>query len=176
MLQADFRQERLKKIVEALKKQAQQIDQQLSERIEHWFDVHLFSCDSNKALDYVLEVERNLNRLPQLSGNAQHYLAQQLSLQIEALVVALRPGVIDKKQTDKRLTTAATLASQHQRLAQYHEYERRLQQNLLDAQQLPSSPQQILHCQQRLNRCQQAIMQLEERIRQQEEGAEVNRR
>jgi len=164
----------IKQLLNTLQRQAEQIDgenrkkhRQLS---ENWFSSTLFSQSSSLAVDYVAET-RNLFRQLQQSDNqqAQYYLAEKLSLQLEALNTAFRTNKPPQQQQDHRITAQNQLQQMHQQLVTYRDYERRLTENL-DTAVADNNPTMIQSAQQRLNRCQMAIDTLEKKISRYEEG------
>ncbi|WP_417437623.1 primosomal replication protein PriC [Idiomarina sp.] len=164
----------IEQLLNTLQERAEEIDgenrkkhRQLS---ENWFSSSLFSQSSNLAVDYVAET-RNLFRQLRQSDNqqAQRYLAEKLSLQLEALNTAFRANRPPKQQQDHRITAQNQLQQMHQQLVTYRDYERRLTENL-DTAAAGNNPTVIQSAQQRLNRCQMAIDTLEKKISRYEEG------
>lgn len=164
----------IEQLLNTLQERAEEIDgenrkkhRQLS---ENWFSSSLFSQSSNLAIDYVAET-RNLFRQLRQSDNqqAQRYLAEKLSLQLEALNTAFRANRPPKQQQDHRITAQNQLQQMHQQLVTYRDYERRLTENL-DTAAAGNNPTVIQSAQQRLNRCQMAIDTLEKKISRYEEG------
>lgn len=164
----------IEQLLNTLQERAEEIDgenrnkhRQLS---ENWFSSSLFSQSSNQAVDYVAET-RNLFRQLRQSDNqqAQRYLAEKLSLQLEALNTAFRANRPPKQQQDHRITAQNQLQQMHQQLVTYRDYERRLTENL-DTAAAGNNPTVIQSAQQRLNRCQMAIDTLEKKISRYEEG------
>lgn len=164
----------IEQLLNTLQERAEEIDgenrkkhRQLS---ENWFSSSLFSQSSNLAIDYVAET-RNLFRQLRQSDNqqAQRYLAEKLSLQLEALNTAFRANRPPKQQQDHRITAQNQLQQMHQKLVTYRDYERRLTENL-DTAAAGNNPTVIQSAQQRLNRCQMAIDTLEKKISRYEEG------
>lgn len=164
----------IEQLLNTLQSRAEHIDGESREKHrqlnESWFSSSLFSQSSNLAVDYVAET-RNLFRQLQQSDNqqAQHYLAEKLSLQLEALNTAFRANRPPLQKQDHRITAQNQLQQMHQQLVTYRDYERRLTENL-DTAVAGNNPAMIQNAQQRLNRCQMAIDTLEKKISRYEEG------
>ena len=164
----------IKQLLSTLQEQAEQIDetnrQMQREMSENWFNQSLFSHRSNLAVDYVMETKNLFYQLQQsMNQNAQRYLAEKLSLQLEALNTAFRTNKPPQQKQDHRITAQNKIQQMHQQLVTYRDYERRLTENLNDAVASNNSP--LIHtAQQRLNRCQMAIDTLEKKISRYEEG------
>jgi len=164
----------IEQLLSTLQGQAERIDaknrQMQREMSENWFNQSLFSQRSNLAVDYVIETKNLFHQLQQsMNQNAQRYLAEKLSLQLEALNTAFRTNKPPRQKLDHRVTAQNKIQQMHQQLVTYRDYERRLTENLDDAVASNNSP--LIHtAQQRLNRCQMAIDALEKKISRYEEG------
>lgn len=137
------------------------------------FDTTLFLCRSEQTSDYLQEIQTNLHRLSHLdAANANYqWLYARCEEQINAFIqVAMRNRArINQATTGHRLTRSDLSKRQHlqQELSQHHDYERRLKENLFQAQEAAHDSgdhQRVMVCQQRLIRCQQAIAKLERAI------------
>ena len=164
----------IEQLLTNLSERAEQIDaknrQKQNELSEKWFSPSLFSRRSNLAIDYVTETQDTFAQLQRTEGQqAQYYLAERLSLQLEALTTALRINKLPKQEQDSRITAQNKIQQLHQQLVTYRDYERRLTENLDNAVS-QNNPVLIQRAQQRLNRCQMAIDTLEKKISRYEEG------
>jgi len=137
---------------------------------EQWFSPSLFQTRSSIALDYVKETERLLAQLRQTtSEESQLYISEKLSAQVEALATALRSGKLPEVDEEQREIKASHYQKLHKQLVTYRDYERRLTENLENAQS--TGFQDVIQAaQKRLNRCQMAIDQLERQIQRYDEG------
>lgn len=164
----------IEQLLSTLQKQAEQIDeknrQKRRETSENWFNESLFSQRSNLAVDYVMETRSLFQQLQQsMNQNAQRYLAEKLSLQLEALNTAFRTNKPPQQKQDHRVAAQNQIQQMHQQLVTYRDYERRLTENL-DTAVAGNNSTLIQSAQQRLNRCQMAIDTLEKKISRYEEG------
>lgn len=164
----------IERLLNEFSEQAQHIDEQnrrQSKKVtEQWFSPSLFQTRSSIALDYVKETRRLLAQLIQTqSKDSQLYLAERLSVQIEALATALRSGKIPELAEEQREVKASHHQKLHEKLVTYRDYERRLLENLNKAQN-SGAQEAIPVAQKRLNRCQMAIEQLERQIQRYDEG------
>lgn len=137
---------------------------------EQWFSPSLFQTRSSVAIDYVKETERLLGQLLQTtSKESQRYVAEKLCAQVEALATALRSGKLPEMGEEQREVKASHYQKLHEQLVTYRDYERRLTDNLENAQS--TGFQDVIQAaQKRLNRCQMAIEQLERQIQRYDEG------
>ncbi|RUO32994.1 primosomal replication protein PriC [Aliidiomarina soli] len=145
-----------------------------------WFSDELFHCRSEYSADYLREIEENARTLDKLSPQASSYgyLSQRVEAQLlaytQAILRARKPAANSRSatarsgQSTKQDSARKTLSTLHQDLAEHHEYERRLQDNLREAQQKAvtgtGKHDVIIKCQQRLLRCQRAIAAIEKKI------------
>ncbi|MCK7460440.1 primosomal replication protein [Idiomarina aminovorans] len=164
----------IKQLLSRLENQAERIDEQnrqkQREMSENWFNQSLFSQHSNLAVDYVMETQSLFHQLQQsMNPNAQQYLAEKLSLQLEALNTTFRANKPPRQKQDQRITAQNKVQQMHQQLVTYRDYERRLTENL-DTAVANNNSTLIQTAQQRLNRCQMAIDTLEKKISRYEEG------
>ena len=164
----------IEQLLTNLSERAEQIDaknrQKQNELSEKCFSPSLFSKRSNLAIDYLTETQDTFAQLQRTEGQqAQYYLAERLSLQLEALTTALRINKLPKQEQDSRITAQNKIQQLHQQLVTYRDYERRLTENLDNAVS-QNNPVLIQRAQQRLNRCQMAIDTLEKKISRYEEG------
>lgn len=137
------------------------------------FDGSLFQCRSEKTCDYLQEIRDNLQKLSQLTPGNERYrwFYQHCEAQIMAFVqVAMRNSHTARQAARPETNNkafASSLQQLHQDLARHHEYERRLEDNLRQAQTSADSAagqQRVIACQQRLLRCQRAITAIEKQI------------
>ena len=136
-----------------------------------WFSPELFQCRSEKSCDYLQEIRDNLQKLSQLSAQSTSYqwlvehVDAQLNAFIQAIYRAKRPA--QAKTVDRHAQKTSRATQLQLELAKHHEYERRLADNLREAQMAADSAgkhERVIACQQRLLRCQRAIAALEKRI------------
>ena len=136
-----------------------------------WFSPEVFQCRSEKSCDYLHEIRDNLQKLSQLSEQSSSYLwllehtDAQLNAFIQAIYRAKRPP--KKAFVDHHAEKTSHATKLQVELAKHHEYERRLTDNLRQAQAAPESEgkhAQVIACQQRLLRCQRAIAHIERKI------------
>ncbi|MCL5255666.1 MAG: primosomal replication protein, partial [Gammaproteobacteria bacterium] len=136
-----------------------------------WFSAELFQCRSDKSCDYLQEIRDNLQKLSQLSEHSTSYqwfvehVDAQLNAFIQAVYRAKRPAKASSVDRHAQKTSRATQLQLE--LAKHHEYERRLTDNLREAQMAADTEgksERVIACQQRLLRCQRAIAALEKRI------------
>lgn len=188
---------RLNTLLATLKVQAQVIDKENSQAKAHrlladssLFSENLFHSYSDKFSDYINEVEKKLASLTRLinAGKAL-YAVNEIALveqQISSLVNALHANktmhdeaqlrlTASKKRNFKKAAKSIMQSSHqlHQKLAEHHEFERRLAEMITDREQLlaQSTPhkqqiiaQEVLALHQRLGRCRQAISKIERSI------------
>lgn len=164
----------IERVLAELRRKATQIDdknrQEKRTLSDTWFNMSLFSQQSNLAVDYVAESETLFRQLKQSTNTqAQYYLAQKLGEQLEALNTRFRARHFPKEAPDQRLVAQNQLQQLHQQLVTYRGYERRLMDNVERAKDAHNT-QHIQAAQQRLNRCQMAIDALEKKISRYEEG------
>lgn len=141
------------------------------------FDDALFQCRSEKTRDFVQEIRGNLQTLAALTPKNERYqwFYEHCEAQIMAFVqVAMRNSRTAKKAASS-IPKIQSHATRHQRLQQelvlHHDYERRLKDNLTQAQahasQQPHAEEakaKVIACQRRLLRCQKAIANLERQL------------
>ncbi|MBS3798628.1 MULTISPECIES: primosomal replication protein [unclassified Pseudoalteromonas] len=185
---------RLKHTVQRLRADAEQFDKakwfaknRYMQAQHTLFERSVFNTRSMQLVDYVDEVEQQLERLShsQFQG-ARHQYAfalTQLSEQIEAIVKVLKATPVwEKENTPSARARKYQKAVQqiiqptnelYQELAKNHEFERRLEQMINERQQqlhLAKGEQatllnkEILALHARLGRCRKAIGACEERI------------
>ncbi len=174
----------------ALAARAGKLDQQMPEwqQRDYFSSVH-FQTHSPHLLDYVQESMQLCQRLKQSlqqdSGFASQLLSERLAQQIDTLMRAFDSSEVRRKEQSPRRkskakTTAApagrqqagallrslggTAQAMYQQLAEYHGFERRLQDMVQQAaaSQQPTDVQLALHA--RLGRCRKAISALEAEI------------
>jgi primosomal replication protein N'' len=183
--------------INLLYQQSQSIDQRniqiKSDRFKYrdFFNHRLFRSDSILLTDYVLETDTNFKELLRLSTNSNTQIAQrgeQLTDQITALTQAIRAnevaikehfhtGASNKRRFAKYKKTAnhfmADSHQLHKKLAEYHEFERRLNEMIyerqaqlkeVNAKKADKIQQEILALHQRLGKCRRAITGVEEQI------------
>lgn len=156
-----------------------------------WFATRLFHTHSPHLLDYVQESQQLLQRVQQMPTTHSGFRLslEKLAMQVEALTRAFAAAGLREKETYRRrkpktatakTTDAATAQRQragellrqlggtthalYEKLAEYHEFERRLLQMVDEAaRQADDVPRQLaLHA--RLGRCRKAIAELEAEI------------
>lgn len=156
-----------------------------------WFATKLFQTHSPHLLDYVQESQQLLQRLQQMPAESSgfRFLLDKLVQQIDALSRAFAAAGLREKEASRRRRSktvaakpaAATTAERqragellrqlggtthalYEKLAEYHEFERRLLQMVEDAARgADDVPRQLaLHA--RLGRCRKAIAELESEI------------
>lgn len=188
----------LSSVIKELMHIAQQIDNKnKAHKARHYFedksifDGQLFSCRDHNFLPYVKECHKKYQFLQACVANNQHALvieiAQQLENQISALKKALAANGVTqnnqaniftrKKKAPKYQKIAKAILEPahqlHQKLAEHHEFERRLALMIAEREQLKvtaSGPQlqklntEILALHQRLGRCRKAISGIEVQI------------
>ena len=164
----------IERLLNEFSEQAQHIDEQnrrQSKKVtEQWFSLSLFHTRSSIARDYVEETKRLLAQLLAAKREeSQRFLAEKLSAQIEALATALRSGKLPEQAEEQREIRASHYQLLHEKLVTYRDYERRLTENLSQAQST-GSQEAVQIAQKRLNRCQMAIVQLERQIQNHDEG------
>lgn len=142
-----------------------------------WFSPELFHCRSERVCDYLQEIRDNLQKLSELNPSSEsatwlvNHLGEQLNAFTQAIFRAKRPAAasINKQKLsfDEEQSRNQSLYAE---LAKHHEYERRLSDNLRQAQAEASlthsseNKQRVILCQQRLMRCQRAIADIETQI------------
>ncbi|QOL27152.1 primosomal replication protein [Thalassotalea sp. LPB0316] len=184
--------DRLKPIIEDLKIKAQRLDNINADTPAHryvsdrrLFSADLFSSYSDKYLPYVLETQAKLNTVNAMLQHNSHQLANDIlhtvEQQINALTNALKANseihheaqikVDARKQHFAKKAAKKMMQSSHelyQTLAQYHEFERRLQEmineRMLNQGQSQQLNEEVLALHQRLGRCRKAISQVERQI------------
>lgn len=164
--------------IEILHQESKRLPKNIS---KSWFSPELFRCRSERSCDYLQEIRDNLQKLSELNPSSESatWLANHLSEQLNAFTQAIfrakrpAPAVASKQKLpfDEQQSRSQSLYAE---LAKHHEYERRLSDNLRQAQaaadSAPSSEshqQHVLLCQQRLMRCQKAIANIEAKIERQ---------
>ncbi|WDD97592.1 primosomal replication protein PriC [Thalassomonas actiniarum] len=194
---------RLSAVIQALAEQATATDKHNSTLKSHrliennaLFSNSLFLSQSDKYLPYALEINRRISELERLmrSGNKMLFTAllENIEQQIQALVNALgandalhqnanlRLNARAKHYKKSRYQQAAQKMLQpshqlHQKLAEHHEFERRLLAMITDREQLRDNSHnqsqnnqkltaEVLALHQRLGRCRQAISTIERDI------------
>lgn len=141
------------------------------------FDNALFQCRSEKTSDFLQEIRDNLQILSGLTPGNERYL--WFYEHCEAQIMAFVQGAMRNPRTAKNAALSRpkvqSNATRHQRLQQelvlHHDYERRLKDNLSQAQTQAAQQQhaaeaqaKVIVCQQRLLRCQRAIVNLERQL------------
>ncbi|WDE10330.1 primosomal replication protein PriC [Thalassomonas haliotis] len=194
---------RLSAIIQALTEQANETDKHNSTLKSHrliennpLFSNSLFLSQSDKYLPYVLEINRRVSELERLmrAGNKMLFTAllESIEQQLHALMNALNANDALHQNANIRLNTRAKQykkrqyqqAAQkmlqpshqlHQKLAEHHEFERRLLAMITDRERLRDNSHnqsqnnqkltaEILALHQRLGRCRQAISTIERDI------------
>lgn len=194
---------RLSVVIKALIEQAKETDKHNSGLKSHrliennaLFSNSIFLAQSDKFLPYALEVDRRITELERLmkAGNKMLFqaLLESIEQQLQALMNALGANETMHQNANVRLNTRAKYykkrqyqqAAQkmlqpshqlHQKLAEHHEFERRLLAMITDRERLRDSSQnqsqnnqkltaEILALHQRLGRCRQAISTIERDI------------
>ena len=187
---------KLTPIVEDLKSKAALVDKINEKKPSHkyfkekrLFSETLFSSYSDKFVSYALEIEKKLARLAIILKHNNQALSLELITQIEHQIAALTNALNAndaihheaeikheaRKQFFAKKAAKTIMQSSHelyQTLAQYHEFERRLQAMINERTAAqgnsPDLNQEILALHQRLGRCRKAISQVERQIEQQE--------
>ena len=138
---------------------------------QEWFSPELFQCRSENSCDYLHEIRDNLQKLSQLSEQSSSYpwLLEHTDAQLNAFIQAIYRAKRPPKQAfvDRHAEKASRATKLQLELAKHHEYERRLTDNLRQAQAATESEGRHAHviaCQQRLSRCQRAIANIERKI------------
>ncbi len=192
---------RLKTVLNTIKTQAKAIDSTNQSRSAHkalaendLFSITLFSTSSDRYTAYVDETIKKTNELEKLLAANLNELASELLTQIEQQIIALKNALkannvlhqdsqyqlnkrkIKMQQYRYQNAARAVIASSqslYQKLAEHHEFERRLatmiaekeyqraDSNSINSQKIT---QEILKLHQRLGRCRQAITQIEKEI------------
>lgn len=190
---------RLSEIVKQLSQNASETDKFNSKLKSHrliennaLFSSALFLTQSDKFLPYAQEIDRKLIELNRLMAAGKSFLFTALlasiEQQVQALVKALSANEamhneakirLDsraktyKKSQYKQLAKAVLQSSHqlHQKLAEHHEFERRLLAMITDREQLrnsnkhnPKLAEEVLALHQRLGRCRKAISTIERDI------------
>jgi len=160
---------RLSAIIQALTEQAKATDKHNSTLKSHrliennaLFSNDLFLSQSDKFLPYVLEVNRRISELERLmqAGNKMLFqaLLESIEQQLQALINALsanetlhqnanvRLNARAQRQKKQRYQQAAQQMLQpthqlHQKLAEHHEFERRLEAMISDRERLRDNSQ-----------------------------------
>lgn len=144
------------------------------------FDNQLFYCKSTRLGDYLQEVQQTLAQLKQCVAGTQperlSWLAERVVLQTGALQREVATQTL-RSQEGVKQSPAEKL---HQKLADHHEFERRLlamlmererqlgqQETLLQQQKIQ---QEMVALEARLQRCRAALKQIEQEIAQREQG------
>lgn len=177
----------LQKLLADLKLQASAIDKQNSNNKAHLllentalFSTSLFHSQSDKFIPYLLETEKNIQHLSYLIEKQNHQLAisllEKIELQLSAIKTAFNSNTVIHKEASirqEKLNNARykklvkkTFSSSHQayqKLAEYHQFERRLMA-MLDEHNRNNDVEQGLIVHQRLGRCRQAISKVEREI------------
>lgn len=158
----------IKRLLEILNQASRSLPSTLQ---RDWFSPELFQCRSERSCDYLQEIRDNLQKLSQLSAQSTSYVwlmehvDAQLNAFIQAIYRAKRPAKAAFVDRHAEKTSRATQLQLE--LAKHHEYERRLTDNLRQAQAAVESEgkyEHVIACQQRLLRCQRAIAGIEKRI------------
>ncbi|WP_105200554.1 MULTISPECIES: primosomal replication protein [unclassified Pseudoalteromonas] len=185
---------RLKQQVQRLRHDAEQFDKakwfaknRYMQNQHALFERSVFNTRSMQLLDYVDEVEQQLERLGrselQAARHQYTFALTQLSEQIEAIVKVLKATPVwEKENTPSSRARKYQKAVQqliqptselYQELAKNHEFERRLELMISERRQLLHKAQgeqatqlnkEILALHARLGRCRKAIGACEERI------------
>ena len=189
---------RFKVLLEHLSTQATEVDHKNAHSKAHrlladnaLFSDDLFSTYSDKFYPYVKEVERKVDELSRLITHDKKEFAfnqlPKLEQQISSLVTALNANQSMHNEAQHRLNAfknkrykkAAQNVMQsshelHKKLAETHEFERRLAQMIVEREQQRTNnnhskaqqklSQEILTLHQRLGRCRQAISKIEFQI------------
>lgn len=188
---------KLSTLLATLKPQAQHLDQANADKKAHrllednpMFSINMFRNKSDKYLPYILEVEAEIKELNYLLNKNSTTLAYSLLERIEQQLSCLynafsanstihrEAGIRQekmkirayKKSMEKMMLSSHSL---HQKLAEYHEFERRLNDMLIEqtrqlklatAKKSQEISAQVLLLHQRLGRCRQAISKVERQI------------
>ncbi|KOC89952.1 primosomal replication protein PriC [Winslowiella iniecta] len=144
------------------------------------FDNQLFHCQSTRLGDYLQEVRETLAQLKQCVAGANperlSWLAERVVLQIGALQREVATQTL-RRQEGMKQSPAEKL---QQKLADHHEFERRLlamlmererqlgqQETLLQQQKMQ---QEMVALEARLQRCRAALKEIEREVAQREQG------
>jgi len=152
------------------------------------FSESLFNTSNSNLLPYVLEVQSKIHQLEKLLDNHKNQFSfdriQLIEQQIAAIMNAINANESQNKASQQRMDTLKKkkyrkaaqsmlmpIQSLYQKLAETHEFERRLQ-DMLNIKQLEMSKSnsqteicdEILILHQRLGRCRQAISKIERQI------------
>lgn len=171
--------EQLIPIIQSLEENAKAIDNKFGEHTSARFDRTLFQCNSKLLLPCVKELNQTFNELAkEIDSTGKNtpstieYLSERLLNQISAIQREIATVGLRRKEP-KVFIKGYTLDDLYQQLSQHQDWERRLQQMLLDKSDTLTSSvpehrqaiqQQIINLEQRLARCQQAKNQLEKKI------------
>jgi primosomal replication protein N'' len=188
---------KLLSLLTLIKKRASTIDNQNQSNKAHrllkdssMFSVTLFRTKSDQFSAYLFEVEEEIKQLSALMDmnkmDFTHSLLERIEAQLSALFNALNANDTAHKTASIRQSTfkqrgyqkaaksiLKTSHQMHQKLAEYHEFERRLMVMLEEKNVLlklstheytKQVSQEALTIHQRLGRCRQAISKLERQI------------
>ena len=172
--------EKLNQYIEAIQIQLAQleVEQHANGKVQQRFDQQLFKPIVKNIDEYLQEITKNYHQLQQQVKNQKveqiNYLTQKIIDQITALQRELATQAL--RQSEQLYKTKSTTEQNYQTLAQYQDYQRRLEnmikdRNLLldeimpgkiqDKQKLEREIVQLTH---RYERCYQAIKSLESKI------------
>ncbi|MDO6428002.1 primosomal replication protein PriC [Thalassotalea sp. 1_MG-2023] len=188
---------KLEEIVKQLVAEAQAIDDQLAAKkakqhnTKHVFSPPLFTSQADTYLPYSLEVKKKVHHVSRLIDRQEHndFVFNELKTieqQINALTTAFhaqgRQQQIEQQFSQKNRAKYFKKAAKqvlntshhlHQKLAETHEFERRLME-MLELKEIElhnannatqeNLSQQVLTLHQRLGRCRQAISKIERQI------------
>ncbi len=165
--------------IQDLKTQAKQLDGRRGEHRDYLFDESLFHCKSHLLYPCVEELEQTLNELKKFQTEKIEqpqrvaYLCDRLVNQLSAIQRELATKRLRSGESKNAYSSYRPISQLYQDLAQHQEWERRLQEMLMDKQQqienmpqhrrLPAQ-QAILTLEQRLSRCQAARQKIEKTI------------
>jgi primosomal replication protein N'' len=188
---------RLHNIVLQLQQQATTLDasnQQQHTKLMPWqeklFSSNLFREQSHQFLPFVEELQQRIMELEKALSLSKHQLAELLIQQIEQQIAALTNAInanealhheaqyqrsaskrrVMQKHRASAQSVIAPSQNLYQKLAEHHEFERRLQHMLFEAELARNAAtvknaeplsQQVLTLHQRLGRCRRAISEIE---------------
>jgi primosomal replication protein N'' len=171
--------EALTAIIIDIKHRATNLDASRGEHHGYLFDSSLFHCKSHLLMPCVIELEQTLNELKKYQtahiNHPQHveYLCEKLVNQLSAIQRELDSPKLRAKESKPYHASYPSISQLYQDLAQHQEWERRLQDMLLDKnRQIETLPvhqrapiqQAIITLEQRLSRCQKAKQRIEKTI------------
>ncbi|WP_261817149.1 primosomal replication protein [Vibrio gallicus] len=174
---ADF--SRLSEKLTQLKHYAAQLDKKRGEHHLPLFDSGLFQCRAKLLVPCVDEASRTFEsicseqRHQRLTTPRAQYLTERLVSQISALQREISTSHFRKDEPKHSSYYRKPINQLYQELAQHKEWERRLQELVIDKNNAleqasgfnrSHAQQEVLKTDQRLERCKQAIVKLEKQI------------